>query len=518
MLSLVVEAQRARQRAEQAQRRAWEAAQADQQRAYRTAQREAASGHRAALAAYQSAREAEAARQTVELQQRIESLGRVFADGARIPTPRPEQFRVTAPAIPFDPGALDRPVVMPDPARYQVAPLSGLKAMSTAARQEHADQVARARGQLEHDIKVGQAAEAERRRQLEAARRQHQAWLSAQHQRAADRNTWVDNLVSRLRAEEPEAVTEYFTAVLYVGAGWPAQFPRAVAVDWDQEARQLIVGWALPGFEIVPDAARVRYVKSHDEFRRMSMPGGQRSALYRAVICQSSLRVICELFRADHYGLLASIVFNGYVVALDPATGQETERYLITAMISREDVAGLRLADVDAEACLRRLRAQVSARAERLEEVRTGRRAGIAAATIDGTGGAEWNLHDMDPGQFEELVADLFRARNLEVTTTARSGDGGVDVEARDPDPLTGGLILIQVKRYRATVSPSVVRDLYGVVQHRGATKGILVTTSGFGPGSYEFARGKALTLINGTELTDLLARHELRHDAADHR
>jgi restriction system protein len=123
----------------------------------------------------------------------------------------------------------------------------------------------------------------------------------------------------------------------------------------------------------------------------------------------------------------------------------------------------------------------------------------------------------MDPGQFEELVADLFRARNLEVTTTGRSGDGGVDVAALDPDPLTGGLILIQVKRYRATVAPSVVRDLYGVVQHRGATKGILVTTSGFGPGSYEFAQGKPLTLINGAELTDLLARHGLRNSDTDH-
>ncbi|MEU8391326.1 restriction endonuclease [Micromonospora sp. NPDC048843] len=126
----------------------------------------------------------------------------------------------------------------------------------------------------------------------------------------------------------------------------------------------------------------------------------------------------------------------------------------------------------------------------------------------DGT--ADVDLHEMDPEQFEDLVADLFRTRNRKVMTTARSGDEGVDVIAEDPDPITGGLIVIQVKRYRATVSPSVVRDLYGVVQHRGATKGILVTTSGFGPGSYEFVQDKPLTLIGGTELVDLLARHGL--------
>ncbi|SNY62277.1 restriction endonuclease [Paractinoplanes atraurantiacus] len=176
-------------------------------------------------------------------------------------------------------------------------------------------------------------------------------------------------------------------------------------------------------------------------------------------------------------------------------------------MIRREDLTGVHLTEVDAAACLRQLRAQVSARPERLEAVRPARRVHHSAAPLDDDR-AGHDLYQMDPERFEDLVADLFRARGLQVVTTARSGDGGVDVEAQDPDPITGGLIVIQVKRYRATITPSVVRDLYGTVQHRGATKGILVTTSGFGPGSYEFAGGKPLTLISGAELADLLARH----------
>jgi len=43
--------------------------------------------------------------------------------------------------------------------------------------------------------------------------------------------------------------------------------------------------------------------------------------------------------------------------------------------------------------------------------------------------------------------------------------------------------------------------------RHEGATKGILVTTAEFGPSAQEFAAGKPLTLIGGTELVDLLAR-----------
>jgi restriction system protein len=43
---------------------------------------------------------------------------------------------------------------------------------------------------------------------------------------------------------------------------------------------------------------------------------------------------------------------------------------------------------------------------------------------------------------------------------------------------------------------------------HEGAAKGILVTTAEFGPSAREFATGKPLTLIGGTQLVDLLAQY----------
>lgn len=117
----------------------------------------------------------------------------------------------------------------------------------------------------------------------------------------------------------------------------------------------------------------------------------------------------------------------------------------------------------------------------------------------------------MDPIAFEALVADLFRAMGMQAVTTQRSNDGGVDVDALDPTPIRGGKIVVQVKRYRNTVPPTAVRDLYGTVQDAGANKGVLVTTSAFGPGSHTFANGKPLELVAGSELVDLLHRHGLR-------
>ena len=76
------------------------------------------------------------------------------------------------------------------------------------------------------------------------------------------------------------------------------------------------------------------------------------------------------------------------------------------------------------------------------------------------------------------------------------------------PDPIRGGKIVIQAKRYTNVVGVSAVRDLYGTTLNEGATKGILVTTADYGPDAYEFAKGKPLTLLNGSNLLHLLEKH----------
>lgn len=96
----------------------------------------------------------------------------------------------------------------------------------------------------------------------------------------------------------------------------------------------------------------------------------------------------------------------------------------------------------------------------------------------------------------------------LETKQTRPSRDGGVDCVAFDPRPIFGGKVVIQAKRYKNTVGVSAVRDLFGTLQNEGASKGILVTTSGFGQSSFEFARNKPIELIDGSNLLYLLAEH----------
>src|SRR5206468_8457072 len=136
----------------------------------------------------------------------------------------------------------------------------------------------------------------------------------------------------------------------------------------------------------------------------------------------------------------------------------------------------------------------------------------VASYGVVETLGKSCNLASMDWLDFENLIREIFGKEfgsyGGEVKLTQSSRDGGVDAIAFDPDPVRGGKIAIQAKRYTNVVGVSAVRDLYGTVMNEGATKGLLVTTATFGPDAYEFAKGKPLTLLDGGNLLHLLEKH----------
>nr|WP_251027696.1 restriction endonuclease [Bacillus sp. ISL-41] len=109
---------------------------------------------------------------------------------------------------------------------------------------------------------------------------------------------------------------------------------------------------------------------------------------------------------------------------------------------------------------------------------------------------------------FEHLVRELFEkyfsAVGAEVKVTKATRDGGIDAVAFDPDPIRGGKFIIQAKRYNQVVPISAVRELNGIMADEGAVKGILVTTSYYGNDSWEFAKGKPLTLLDGSNLIQM--------------
>ncbi|OLT46389.1 restriction endonuclease [Saccharomonospora sp. CUA-673] len=174
---------------------------------------------------------------------------------------------------------------------------------------------------------------------------------------------------------------------------------------------------------------------------------------------------------------------------------------------------------LDPTECLRHLHARVSPHPWDLEAVRPifepdlsdyrmapPRDASTeAAADLDGRP----VLTHLSPTDFEHLVRQLFEAMGMRAWTTQASHDGGVDAVAVNEDPVVGGLCVVQAKRYRSAVPADAVRSLAGVVDDRRANRGVLVTTSWFGPSAHDFARRNGrIQLIEGGELKHLLAEH----------
>lgn len=504
LVGVWAEAQRQQQRRLEAQARY----QRDQERQQRTYQRDLARSYREQKAVHREQREAEARQRTAELDARVESLQGLLVAGCRAPAFRAVALSRVAEVEAFSPGQLAQPIRMPDQNAYQYQPQGG---GWSAAGRAHAQ--AEARGRFERDWHAAQAAEAQRQQQLAAYRLQYQQWADGQLAEIRRHNAGVAEMTAGLRDGDAEAAVAYFSAALYASTGWPDDLPRQVAAAYDSDARQLVLNWELPRYDVVPEAKSVRYMINADQEKESPRPVTQRRALYRDVLAQCLLLVLRDLFAADEVGALESVALNGFVDDHDPTTGRRAPMFLGSVMASRATFDALHLEQVNAVNCLvDGLRGQLSSRPDQYAAVRPGRVPDeVGNGVVTHGGDEEPDLYAMDPLAFEALVAELFRAMGMQAVTTQRSNDGGVDVDALDPTPIRGGKIVVQVKRYRNTVPPTAVRDLYGTVQDAGANKGVLVTTSGFGPGSHTFANGKPLELVAGSELVDLLHRHGLR-------
>ena len=244
------------------------------------------------------------------------------------------------------------------------------------------------------------------------------------------------------------------------------------------------------------------------------MPAAQRKARYADVLGQLTLRTIHEVFEADRHEKIESVVFNGHVDIIDPATGRPARPCLVTVRTTRDLFLSLELRNVEPIACLRKLNASVSKSPAELLPVRPIVEFNmldprfVEKSDVLRVLDQRPNLMELSPTDFENLITNLFEKMGLETRLTQASRDGGVDCVAYDARPILGGKVVIQAKRYKNTVGVSAVRDLFGTMQNEGASKGILVTTSGYGKASFEFADGKPLELISGSQLLYLLQEH----------
>ncbi|MBI3912563.1 MAG: restriction endonuclease [Armatimonadetes bacterium] len=471
------------------------------------------------------AKKAIATEQTREAQSILreldETLLRTLSVDDRIDWQTLKDYKPFPTARPSPPPLLELPQEpKPGDARYR-AQFTLIERLIASKRERR---VAETKERFRHDReqwqrKVEEIQRENRRRHEEYKRalaeweRSRQAFLKEQQQR----NDAIDTRRRQYEAKHPEAIVDYCSLVLS-NSHYPDFFPQEFEMDYNPNSKLLVVEYALPAPGQIPTDKEIKYIQSQDKFVKVKASASEANDRYDSLLYQVCLRTIHELFEADVVDALEGAVFNGWVRSTDPATGLEKNACILSVQCGKVEFSHIDLRKVNPKSCFKALKGVGSAALHMLTAVasvatfdKADRRFVSSREVAEGLDETV-NLAAMDWEDFEHLIREVFEqeftSTGGEVKVTRASRDRGVDAVAFDPDPIRGGKIIIQAKRYTNVVDVSAVRDLYGTVLNEGATKGILVTTADYGADAYEFARGKPLTLLNGSNLLHLIEKH----------
>jgi superfamily II DNA or RNA helicase len=126
-------------------------------------------------------------------------------------------------------------------------------------------------------------------------------------------------------------------------------------------------------------------------------------------------------------------------------------------------------------------------------------------------------LENLDPTEFENLVAVLYEKQGYQVTVLAGSHDQGIDILAEKA--VAGGKerVAVQCKHVQDNVGRPVLQQLWGVVCHDASiTRGDLVTSAGFTREAKDFSHGKRVGLIDLPQLQQLVREFKVAKFVAD--
>ncbi|MDW5288509.1 restriction endonuclease [Formosa sp. PL04] len=334
-------------------------------------------------------------------------------------------------------------------------------------------------------------------------------------QKQDEYNLEVNSLKQDYLLKKNYSINNY-TKLILENSDYPFLFKKEIYCEYNPQNKILVVDYYLPAPKYISTLKSISFVASQNEIKEKHISEKQKDILFDQIIYKITLRSLKELFSSDYINCLEAVSFNGWVKSINKATGIEGEKCILSLQVKKEELIYMNLENVDPKLCFRNLKGIGSSKLSSLSEIQPiitsldSDKRFVDSKNVDFDDTT--NLALMNWEEFEHLIRELFEKEfsnnGSQVKVTQASRDGGVDAIAFDSDPIRGGKIVIQAKRYTNTVGVAAVRDLYGTVMNEGANKGILVTTSDYGSDSYNFAKGKPLTLLNGGNLLHLLEKH----------
>lgn len=266
----------------------------------------------------------------------------------------------------------------------------------------------------------------------------------------------------------------------------------------------------LPSIDSTPKNVSVKSIDKEGSILYNKYSERELIDVYNNFIYQYIMSIIYYTFKIDREFYIDKLILNCKLRHIEKSTGRHRTDYVASIAFNSKDYFTLNFNLLDAKDCFIHYNGIAS-------ESFTKARSISPISSFNDTRGLRAakntsqriNLVTMPWRDFEFLVKEIFdksyKGKNYSIELTQASRDGGVDIIIHDYDPINGGIILVQVKRYSHIVGIEAVRALYGILSDHGAMKGILVTTSHFGRDARNFVKNKPLTLIDGENLLKLL-------------
>jgi restriction system protein len=314
-----------------------------------------------------------AAEKTTEVERRIAALDQVLTSVLPLPPTTFDRLMKMPDTPRFDARALSRQDPAPDWIDFAPVRSRGLRRFLDAFGRRQRE-LASARGrfataQLEHEQR-----ESQRQQALAAAKARHDQKITQQRAAAAARNTQIRRHKSAFDAGDAEAV-RWFIGCVLDASRYPDGFPREYQVTYHPDSRDIVVEFGLPPDSIVPSTTGYRYVADRDAAEPLPRPQNEIKQRHERLIAAVALRTLHEIFSATPPDVIRAAEFEGYLTSVDPATGKNVRRRLLSLRADRPVFEDLVLAAVEPEACVARLSLvgepggaeRVEQRAERLQ-------------------------------------------------------------------------------------------------------------------------------------------------------
>jgi restriction system protein len=130
----------------------------------------------------------------------------------------------------------------------------------------------------------------------------------------------IDALRSDFCAGKRRAVEECISRMLET-SNYPEGFPRGFTPVYLPQTKRLLLQCEFPPFDaVIPKEGVYKYVRTRDRIEATKRAATDRRDRYKSLLAQITVRTIYEVFTADSYCNIQSVVFKGIVRDIAPAT------------------------------------------------------------------------------------------------------------------------------------------------------------------------------------------------------